>query len=148
MPGLKYFKNARSDGGIRTGVALDDDVVLEEFKEGREPDPALLWYVDVVFESDDIPADIEAVRQWLLRQRSWLATALEEIASKLEIGVDQDWSPFSYVLGHAPRGIKATLSGAAMKTVRVVDFAEHLRHIKDQWTRDMRRLKHPAPSSW
>lgn len=148
MSVLKFFKNARNDGGVRTGIALDDEVVLEDFKEGREPDPALLWYVDLVFESDNIPSDIEEIRAWLLAQRPWVATALEEISSKLEIGIDQDWSPFSYVLGHAPRGVKATLTGAAMRRVRVVDFAEHLRGIKEQWTRELRRLKNPAPSSW
>jgi hypothetical protein len=147
MSTLKFFKNARSDGGVRTGVALDDEVVLEGFKEGREPDPALVWYVDLTFESDDIPAEVEAARQWLLLQRPWLATALDDVASKLEVGIDQDWSPFSYVLD-APRGVKAALTGAAMRSVRVVDFAEHLRQIKDQWARDLRRLKSPAPSSW
>ena len=40
MPNLTFYRQARIDGGIRTGIELDEDTVFEYFEEGgSEPDP-------------------------------------------------------------------------------------------------------------
>ena len=149
MPTLTYYKNVRNDGGVRTGVGLNGETVLEDFVEGRqEPDPILVWYVDLLFESSKVPKEAEAIRAWLATMGNYVKQGLDEIATKMEVGIDQQWNPFSYPLLRTPTGVKITMSGAAMNRVRIEDFAQHLREIKQEWDKSLRRLKSPIPSSW
>src|SRR5437867_2729663 len=94
MPRLNYYRQRRRDGGTRSGVAVDDAVLLHSFEPGAEAsDPALLWYVDIRCEGPRLPARPDPVRQWLLAQRVILAGGLRALAEELRAGVDVDVWP-------------------------------------------------------
>jgi hypothetical protein len=92
MPTLSFYRQSRRDGGIRTGVDLDDETILSQF-DGGSDDPALTWYVDVRFEGTRLPADAELARQWLIRQTPVVRRELLAIARDIPAGVDPNDRP-------------------------------------------------------
>src|SRR5438105_3447 len=95
MPSIHFFRQLRRDGGIRTGVDVEDETVLWRFHPGRhrgDPDPAIEWYVDVRCQGPRLPHDPEGARDWLLKNGRAIHAALEAVAESIPAGVDpSDW---------------------------------------------------------
>ena len=89
MKTIDFYRQARVDGGERTGVEVNGETVLEQFEPGdKEEDAALLWFVDVRCAGDSLPGEAESVREWLLEKGSIIQTRLREIANELPAGID------------------------------------------------------------
>ncbi len=93
MSSIVFFRQARMDGGIRTGI--DVDGAGWEYYEGgsEEYDPALIWYVDLRAQGDHLPGSLEDARQWLLDQESLVNATYQQLVERLEVGMDPDVWP-------------------------------------------------------
>src|SRR5260221_10471744 len=93
MHTITFFRQARLDGGIRTGVDVNGAVAWHHFQAaGEEYDPALVWYVDLECEGSDsdLPDGKDQARQWLLDQAPIIQKGLRDLAEKLRIGFDAE----------------------------------------------------------
>ena len=144
MGKLAFYRQARIDGGMRTGVDWDDTPLLHEFAPGSDDnDPALVWYVDVEFEGDAcyaVPSGAEVVRRWLLRRGAAVATSLRTVADELALGIDVATWPMKRSLGDLPRGVHATVSCSAMRRIDCREIGQRLRELADDWRQIVRRL--------
>jgi hypothetical protein len=138
MPTLTFFRQARRDGGIRTGIDVDDRTVLSRFEPGRrDEDPALLWYVDVRCTGPRLPRDIDAARQWLtrhaiqVRQALEALEALEALAAQAPEGLDPSEWPVQ-TTQRIP-GATITVAASAVRRPEARGMAATLRDIADHW---------------
>src|SRR5687768_336480 len=88
---ITLYRQARADGGVRTGIDGDGATLLERFEPGADDsDPALVWFVDVLFR--DVPLEDpapDAAREFLRRQGPAVTPRLVQIADdELAAGVD------------------------------------------------------------
>jgi len=75
MPTITFYRQARRDGGIRTGIEIDQNTVLMRFDRGRkESDPALLWCVDVRCSGARLPREPETAPAGSSTMRKRLAS--------------------------------------------------------------------------
>jgi hypothetical protein len=89
MAKLLFYRQKRFDGGIRTGLEIDDATLVEQFDPvPGEPDPYLRWYVDVKCEGPAVPADPDRAEDWFVERRDVLREKLLEYAKKIGHGVD------------------------------------------------------------
>ena len=92
MDKLIFFHQQRRDGRVRTGIELNDDLILEEFSQTQEPaDSALLWFVDVRCIGSNLPSRPENARAWFLDRSSLIQEALNDLARELGAGIDSQW---------------------------------------------------------
>lgn len=141
MSTLAFFRQARVDGGMRTGVDWDDTPLLHDFQEGSdEHDPAIIWYVDVEFVGDTLPIDAESARQWLVRRGTTVAGALRSLAEDLSLGIDVGSWPAKRDIVGLPRGVEGLISCSAVRRVDCRHIAEHLRELAGQWRQIIRHL--------
>jgi hypothetical protein len=148
MPKLTRYFQKRYDEGFRTGVELDDDRIVEKFREGKGPrDPALLWYVDWIAEGRGVPADPTLALQWLIDQKPVVTQGFEAFATHLRAGADPDifaleWHDFD----GRPRDVTMRISCSATRRVDARRMAEVLDKIAKNWTRDLRELDRARPA--
>lgn len=141
MAKLVFFRQARIDGGIRTGVDLDETSLLHDFERGTdEDDPSLIWYVDIEFSGDDLPTHPDAARQWLLQRAPQVAAALEQLADDLAAGIDFGSWPVRRNIANGFAGASATISCSAVRRVDCREIAARLRAIASDWPAIIRRL--------
>src|SRR5688572_19819247 len=100
MTQLRFYRQVRYDGGMRSGIGIDEQPVLHEFCAGSdESDPALLWYVDIDLEGSRLPSDPAEGRAWLLAHADAIRSGLRLAAQRLAIGLDDTGSwPYRMVL--------------------------------------------------
>lgn len=142
MRTIRFYQQQRSDGGVRSGLGIDDEPVLHEFIAGdEESDPALLWYVDVVAKSSHLPGDAEHAREWFVRHRQEIQQTLRDMAERLTIGLDEGncW-PYSAKLTGLPRGVAGEVRVSAVRSLREGELARHLRLLADAWEAVLSRL--------
>ncbi len=96
MPVISFFRQKRYDDSIRAGLGLGDRSVLQSFERSEnEPDPALLWYLDLRIEGACLPTEVESARRWLVEHERPLMREFADAATKLQLGLDQgDARPF------------------------------------------------------
>lgn len=141
MPTLAFYRQARVDGGMRTGVDWGDTPLLHEFQPGNDQDdPAITWYVDVEFDGEDLPADPEAARNWLVRRGTAVAAALRHLADELLLGIDVGSWPLKRPISGLPRGVKGAVSCSASRRVDCRHIAQRLADLAEQWRGVIRRL--------
>jgi hypothetical protein len=147
MPKIGFYRQARYDGGMRTGIGIDDQTVLHDFQPGAEQsDPALLWYVDVAVEGDRLPSEPDAARTWLFDQSDTIAEAFREVGNHLEIGLDSDASwPFRVRIRNLPRGIRGEISISGARRLSEGELARQLTNLANTWTDTLERLTPMAP---
>jgi hypothetical protein len=134
MHTLTFYRQARRDGGVRTGIDIDDDTVLVRFDPGREDsDPALLWYVDVRCRGTRLPRDADGARDWLLRQAKTIKGLLESLAGDVPVGADPDQWPLTKQARVSPAGVTITVACSAMRRVEAQRIAEVLRDTAKHW---------------
>jgi hypothetical protein len=143
MPTLTLFRQARGDGGIRTGLEYEGWVIFEHFQPGAdESDPALNWYVDVRCEGRSLSfPKRDLARQWMLERGDKLAPALLELARELHGGgIDVFW-PLKRVLSAPAPGVKAALVVAGIRRRDALDIAAKLRALGQHWEEILQQLE-------
>jgi len=134
MSTINFYRQARYDGGTRTGVEVDGETVLERFEPGTAPeDSALLWFVDIRCSGDALPDEAEAVRRWLLERASILRSGVQAVADELRAGIDFT-APISREIPNAGRGIEVQLFCSAIRRIEALRIAEALDEISSRWT--------------
>jgi hypothetical protein len=133
MPKISFYRQKRVDGGVRTGVEVNDNTVLSSFASGdlKNEDPALLWYVDVDCQGRQLPADCEEARQWLGDHKKEIATLIESLAEKLRAGKDHNQWPV--YIEKAVRGVKVRVSCSAVRRMEARNLASILGNIAEKW---------------
>lgn len=141
MSEILFFRQARRDGGMRTGIEVDGEPVLHRFDEGKsESDPVLLWFIDVLIDGPQLPVDAEAVRDWLLDHKRPVVEAMSEFAKELEAGVDLDALPVSkQFCDRIPHG-KLRLTCSAARRTDARKIAQLVRDLARRWTSVVKRL--------
>ncbi len=108
---ISFYRQGRRDGGVRVGIEVDGETILARFeKGGEEEDPILSWFLDVDSEADDVPSDIEGVRDFFLAEAPSIKAGLENLAREIEVGLDVDSWPVRVAFeGNSPaRNFRAT----------------------------------------
>ena len=141
MSTITFYRQARRDGGVRTGIEIDNDTVLARFERGgQESDPALVWYVDVRLQGKRLPTDPEAARSWLLRHGKSVARILRQMADEVPLGIDPgDW-PLRKTGRVDASGVKVTVSCSAMRRVDAQSISNELRDIAQHWDKRVAEL--------
>jgi hypothetical protein len=140
MPTITFFRQARRDGGVRTGIDIDGRTVLSRFQQGRrEDDPALLWYVDVRCDGASLPTHVEDARQWLIRHESQIVQVLDALAEKAPDGLD----PSEWPLQRSKRlnGATITVACSAVRRIEAREMAAVLRDVAEHWHDRLASLK-------
>lgn len=140
MPALTFFRQARVDGGVRTGIDIDDESVWQRFEAGNEePDPALLWYIDVRCDGEDLPGERGQARQWFLDQAPIIKPAFRVLAEKLRVGVDE-W-PYQFRVPGSPPAVQLRIVCSAVRGLSPDVLSNALERLGDQWERILTDLE-------
>lgn len=135
MKSLTFYHQKRKDGGVRTGVELDGERILEQFKPGRgAPDSALEWFVDVRCRGQRFPGEPDAVRRWLLDQSGEIEAHLERMANDLRAGMDTDW-PLTSELADTSNGVAIKIVCSTVRRLTGRDIGQVLLELKRSWRR-------------
>ena len=139
---LVLYRQARVDGGIRTGISIDGLDILETYQMGRaEEDPALLWFVDVRAVGKDLPTDPIKIRDWFLSMAPTLEAAFNELADRVEVGFDCDVMPLQWQVPHAPVGVRIVIVSSVIHRLMGREMAAILRDIGKRWEEIVRSLE-------
>src|SRR5437016_1100873 len=142
MAFITFYRQARFDGGIRTGITVDGELVWQGFEPGQlEEDPALLWYVDLRCSGERLPDEREAARDWLLDQAGTVRTAFNELADKLQVGYDDEAWPCQFNVSQAPAGVSMKIVCSAIRGLEPGEVAEVLRKTGKNWKKLLQRLE-------
>jgi hypothetical protein len=135
MPKLVFYRQKRADGGLRTGVELDDNPIAETFEEGvSESDPALLWYVDLRCEGEGIPTDADDAADWLIDNGETIQRGFARYADELRAGMDPDiysliWAGFNPM----PQDVHMEIACSAIRRIDARHMAELVAEIGLRW---------------
>ena len=81
---VSLYINHRQDDSRRTGMYADGRRVMERFVDsGQEFNPALLWFVDVIWPDAPAPADDAAAVEWLRRVMPEVRATLTDVADRV-----------------------------------------------------------------
>jgi hypothetical protein len=139
---VTFFRQGRYDGGIRTGVETDGVLVWHRFEKGTgEEDPALLWYVDLRCEGDDLPSEREQAREWLMHQAPVIKSALNALAEKLRAGYDDELWPYLFPVPDSPPGTSMKIVCSTTRGLEPGDLAKTLKRIGSNWRPILRQLR-------
>jgi hypothetical protein len=132
MAEVRFYYQERADGGRRSGLYVDGSPLLGVFLAGADdPDPKLLWYIDLVWETDTPPADQDEARAWLADRAADIRTLLQGAADELRGGIDVDLVPWSWegATSHGP----VRVSVSAMWRFAAVDVGRRVRELAANW---------------
>jgi hypothetical protein len=142
MNKIKFFYQERCDGGARTGIGINDLLVLHRFVPGSaEHDPALLWYMDVVFEGLSLPEEPDNARQWLQSQSHTIKRSLDQTAKHLEIGLDisEEW-PFRQEIAGTSQSVLGNVFVSGVRRLSEGELAEKIRSVANNWDTILQEL--------
>ena len=140
MPSIIFYRQARVDGGAHTGIDVNGDS-LEYFESGTgDHDPALVWYVDLRLEGDDLPDNPEEVSQWLLDHELLVNSTYRQLAERLEVGVDPDVWPLQVASTQAPAGIGVVAVCSCMRRILARQMGKTVTDIEEHWKEYLDRL--------
>jgi hypothetical protein len=133
MKGINFYRQARMDGGERTGVEIDGTTVLEQFQRGgRVEDSALLWFVDVRCSGKHLPEEPEAARRWLLAKASVIQAGLLALAGELSAGIDFS-TPISRDITGFGGGVSGKIVCSAVRRLSGLKIAKALEETGSLW---------------
>lgn len=99
MAKLLFYRQARRDGGVRTGVEHEMGLVAEDFQEGSgEFDPRLIWSIDLPCDGAGVPDDPAMALPWLDSMSDLISAGLIACAHQLRGGLDPDFYTYEYIL--------------------------------------------------
>ncbi len=135
MHKLTFYRQARRDGAVHTGISIGDLTELDlEENETDDPDPVLAWWVDLRVEARKLPIKPEEVRQWFLERGDLITDAFQLIAEEVQAGIDfSSWKPLVWPIPNAPRGVRMTIVVHASRRTDALTIANHVQHIADHW---------------
>jgi len=135
MATITLYRQARFDGGLRTGIDVDGETILEHYQpESGDSNPALLWYMDVRLSGDQLPSDPLEARDWLAANSEFFRSQLERVAEEnLEAGFDAELRPFRRRLGGCPEGCSAEVVISAVRRLEARDIADQVRSLAQHW---------------
>jgi hypothetical protein len=140
MPTIGFYRQVRVDGGVRTGIDIDGDAVLQRFDPGAgDDDPALLWYVDIDCNGESLPDSAEDARQWLIDNAGRIVRELSDAADQLEIGADDSWRPWRRTATEG--GVQVEVSCMAVRRLANRRLGRHVRELADSWPRVLASLE-------
>jgi hypothetical protein len=139
MPTITFFRQARRDGGIRTGIDIDNQTVLSCFEGAEEDDPALVWFVDVRCSGQRLPRDVEEARRWLERHEAQIAGVLEALAKRLPEGLDPSEWPLK-LTKRLTGQVSVTVACSAVRRVEARKLDQILRDIAKHWSDRLKSL--------
>jgi hypothetical protein len=149
MPEVTFYRQKRVDGGVRTGITLNGVAIYSSFEEGEdEPDPALLWFVDLRCEGSSLPEKPEEARQWLLDHSRIIKDGFSKCAKEFRLGIDPDiyplmWSDFP----NSPKGVKMTIAYAAARHAAARQLEQVLKKIGAHWKKSIQDLEPLRPAA-
>lgn len=133
MNKLIFYHQKRRDSGIRTGVELNGERILEQFEPGDpQQDSALLWFVDVRCSGERIPSQPEEVRQWLMARSDEIRAGLSELSNELIAGIDREW-PLKKELPSAD-GVNMAIYCSAIQRLSGREISSILSDLANRWT--------------
>ena len=142
MAEFRFYRQQRQDGGIRTGIDLNDELCWHLFEPGTEPeDPALRWYVDLRGEGAAVPDDPEELREWLIQNADEIRSGFEKLADRLSAGLDSEAWPLRWELQTASNDVSLEIVLSAARRLDALQIAETLREIGYAWTRLVQTLQ-------
>lgn len=135
MPSLTWYRQARADGGVRSGITLDRVEVFERFEPGPlERDPALRWYVDLRCQGGPLPSNADEIKQWFIDHSLVIREGFADFSNELRVGTDPDDYPLQWSRFHnAPVGVTLIIAASAVRQVDGREMATILRDIADHW---------------
>jgi hypothetical protein len=148
MTEITFFRQKRFDGGVRTGIDVMGETLLQEFVPGNlDFDSALLWYIDLRCKGQNIPGDPELVRSWFIRRSEFFKRELIKIANEsLCVGFDADLFPYQNRLTDS-EGTEIRVVITAIRRITALDLAEELRCLATEWDTILSNLRSPATVS-
>ena len=139
MPRVTFFRNARRDGEIHSGVSLEDDLILESWKnQAEDRDPVLDWFVEFEIDNPEAPASADDIRAWLPKQSAEIDEALALASRELDVGMDGGVAPFQFRTTRQGGAIE--VRGAASRRVRSTDIARRVDDLRADWRTDLMGL--------
>lgn len=145
MSTIVFFRQARIDGGIHTGIDVNG-TGWEYYDTGSdEHDPALVWYVDLRAQGDDLPDSPEDVCQWLLENESLVTATYQRLAERLEVGMDPDVWPLQVENSQSPVGVSLVAVCCCMRRVSARQMSKTVQEIVGQWKEYLDRLPQAQP---
>lgn len=143
MTTLLFYRQARRDGGIRTGVEFRETPIAEVFEEGTgDFDPVLRWYLDLRCDGDGVPSDPEQAIDWLASLGSVVRTGAFAFAQELLAGLDHDIYTFSYNrFEGVPQGVSLSLNAKVNCRSAGQELASVLVLLARNWEETLLSLK-------
>lgn len=141
MKTIHFYRQARVDGGKRTGVEIDGETVLERFERGNKAeDSALLWFVDIRCSGGNLPNETEAAREWLLEKAPIIQAGVRDVANELGAGIDFS-APISRKIPNAGKGVTVEICCSAIRRIHARDIAKALEEISSHWREFLKQLE-------
>lgn len=145
MPQLTFYRQKRRDGGVRTGIDVDGETLLHEFRDGSEDiDPALQWWADVRCKGARLPTEPSAAREWFLAHAEPIQAGLKTLAAEIRPGVDFDAWPVLWKMPKPPRGTQITIACCASQRLPARKIAAMLAELADTWRETIQGLPEAA----
>lgn len=144
MTKLTFFHHKRKDGAVRSGVELDDELLLQKYIPGAEErDSALLWYVDVrcTVEGSAVTANAGSARMFFERIGEPVEQALQDCAEELAVGLDSEVWPLRKAIKNLPAGIRGEVVCSAMRRVADGELSQLLRELASNWIANLNELR-------
>lgn len=134
MSKIVFFRQSRADGGVRTGLDIDEETILQRFEDGTgEVDPVLTWFVDLRCEGVSLPHETEKAYQWLLAHSTVITDGFLALANVLDLGLDTDVYPLSWDIPNPPAGVRMSIVCSAMRKSSGRRMKSILREVAEHW---------------
>jgi hypothetical protein len=144
MASLTFYRQGRIDGGIRTGIEIDQSPVLGRFEEGPDEfDPVLTWWIVLDCRGDTLPIEAEEARRWLLDHAEPIRGLLAEQADALSAGIDFDFDPYRTppLADKIPgEDVLIELTCSASRRIEGQNLGLIMKSIAENWTEIVRNL--------
>jgi hypothetical protein len=135
MSKVVFFRQRRYDLAIRTGIRLDDVLIAHRFERAsEEPDPSLLWYLDVRCRGDAAPTRREEVVPWLVKISNVVCGGMVQYADQLGACDDSEDYPLEWgEFPDAPAGLAIKIVCSAVQGTGAREMEEIVRSIAEDW---------------
>jgi hypothetical protein len=132
---LTFYCQARVDGGRRWGIDSAVGELLQHFEPGStDPNPSLLWFIDVLCEGESLPDDPQGARDWFLKNQDFFVKHLTKIADEqLDLGFDAEYRPYEREIADGPDLARVKIAASAIRRVVAREMAAHVREVARRW---------------